>query len=292
MPPEFPRPRHPLVKTENMTGDVIEVNSAIELPLHVGDQTSDHIIAGIDHFVHPEQTRIHLRQHPRVLVGLPPDHHPVHMPQVSPALLDTLYAAVDYDSKLWEILLESIDPGVVQRRNLPVLLRRQTLQPGLAGMHDKHRTTRRGDGFDKPGKLPVGLHLIDADTVLHRDRDIAGIHHGLDAVRHQLWLGHQAGAEHPRLHPVRGAAAVQVDLVVAPFLGPPGTARQLCRVGTAELQRHRVLLGIEMQEALPVTVNQGAGGDHLRVQQRLFGEQAPEIPAVVVRPVHHGCYGK
>jgi len=45
-----------------------------------------------------------------------------------------------------------------------------------------------------------------------------------------------------------------------------------------------------MQKSLPVAVNQGAGRDHLGVQQSLLCQQAPEVPAVMVTPIHHRGY--
>ena len=59
---------------------------------------------------------------------------------------------------------------------------------------------------------------LDADAVLDGHRDIDRVAHGPHAVRHQRRLGHQAGAERAALHPLAGAAAVEVDLVIAPLL--------------------------------------------------------------------------
>ena len=58
--------------------------------------------------------------------------------------------------------------------------------------------------------------------------------------------------------------------------------REIRRVAATQLQRHRVLLGVVVQESLAVAVDEGAGSDHLRVKQRLPGEQAPEPATVVV----------
>ncbi|MCY1395398.1 hypothetical protein D9M71_103430 [compost metagenome] len=42
------------------------------------------------------------------------------------------------------------------------------------------------------------------------------------------------------------------------------------------------------QEALVIAIEQRAGGDHLGVKQGTAGEQAQEVAAVAVGPVHHG----
>ena len=71
--------------------------------------------------------------------------------------------------------------------------------------------------------------------------------HRLHAVGHQGRLGHQAGAEGAVLHPLRGAAAVQVDLVEAPALAEPRAAGKVVALGAAELQRDRMLGAVEVE---------------------------------------------
>ena len=69
--------------------------------------------------------------------------------------------------------------------------------------------------------------------------------------RDELGLRHQAGAEAALLHPVRRAADVEVDLVVAEVLADARAAcGELRRIGAAELQRHRMLLGVEAEQPL------------------------------------------
>jgi hypothetical protein len=41
-----------------------------------------------------------------------------------------------------------------------------------------------------------------------------------------------------------------------------------------------------------ITVEQGTGGDHFGVEQRVFGKQAQEETAVTVGPVHHRSDGE
>src|SRR3712207_5537547 len=56
------------------------------------------------------------------------------------------------------------------------------------------------------------------------------------------------------LHPVRRTADVEVDLVVAEVLPDARGGGEIGGVGAAELQRHRVLGGIEPEQPLPVAV--------------------------------------
>jgi hypothetical protein len=49
---------------------------------------------------------------------------------------------------------------------------------------------------------------------------------------------------------------------------------------------------IEAKQALPVTMKDGARGQHLRIQAATPGHQAVEHPAMPVGPVHHRGDGK
>src|SRR5262249_41025663 len=49
---------------------------------------------------------------------------------------------------------------------------------------------------------------------------------------------------------------------------------------------------VELQELRPVAAEDGGGGDHFGVQERVGGEAAEEVAAVAVGPVHHGRHGK
>ena len=61
----------------------------------------------------------------------------------------------------------------------------------------------------------------------------------------------------------------------------------LCRIGAAQLERHRMLGRVEGQEPRAVAVQHRAGRDHLGIDQRAAREQAMEEPAVPVGPFHH-----
>jgi hypothetical protein len=59
------------------------------------------------------------------------------------------------------------------------------------------------------------------------------------------------------------------------------------RVATAELKRERVLSGIEVEVPRHVAELQGTGRDHLGIEPGARSQQAQEIPAMPVGPVHH-----
>jgi phage tail tape-measure protein len=152
---------------------------------------------------------------------------------------------------------------------------------------DEHLAAAVGNGVDEIAQLLVALHVIDTDAMLDGHGDVAGIAHRRDAVAHAPRFGHQAGTEGAVLYPVRGTAAVQVDLIEAGFRRPAGAAREIRGLRAAELQGDGMLSRIKRQEARTVAVDQGPGGDHFRVQPRATRQQPPEVAAVAVGPVHH-----
>lgn len=78
-------------------------------------------------------------------------------------------------------------------------------------------------------------------------------------------MAHQAGADHVVLHPVAGAADVEVDLVIALRLRQARAGRQIGRVAAAQLQGQRVFAIVVAQKTLGIAMQQRAGGDHLGV---------------------------
>jgi hypothetical protein len=155
-----------------------------------------------------------------------------------------------------KVALELVDHFVPQRRDLAVFLRAQALQPGVARVDDEDPAAGFAHLADKIAHEGVALDPVDADAVFHRHRNVHHVHHGLHAVGHQRRLGHQAGAEGAALHPLAGAAAVQVDLVIAPFLPELGANGQIFRLAAAQLQRHRVLFFMKAQ--VPAQARRGA----------------------------------
>jgi hypothetical protein len=144
-----------------------------------------------------------------------------------------------------------------------------------------------GDRADEVAHEAVFFIVIDADAVLDGDVDRDSVAHRLDAVGHQLRLVHQAGAKRTLLHALGGAAAVQVDLVVAPLLAELGALGQITRVAAAQLQGDGMLDVVEAQMTLGVAIDQRAGVDHLGVEPGVAGDLPVEDAAVAVGPVHH-----
>ena len=124
------------------------------------------------------------------------------------------------------------------------------------------------------------------------DRYIDRFTHTAQAVAHQLGFCHQAGAKTAGLYPVGRAADIQVDLIVAPVFSKPAAVGQFIRVAAAQLNGNGVLAAVKFQVAFAVTMKQCTGGDHFRVEQYLFADQAQEKAAMPVGPVQHRGNGK
>ena len=104
---------------------------------------------------------------------------------------------------------------IVERRDVAVFLRRQPVEPGLAGMH-VNASHARGDDAPRSGRgADLGILIVDAEPAFDGDGNTDRALHGADALGDQLRLRHQAGAEAAGLHPVRRTADVEVDLIVA-----------------------------------------------------------------------------
>ena len=165
-------------------------------------------------------------------------------------LLEAADAAIDDDGHIGQRGLQPVDPVVIERRDVAVFLRRQSVEPGLARVHDQ----RVGAGGDDAARQRIQrdfrILIVDADPAFDGDRNFHRALHRSDAVGDQLRLRHQAGAEAAILHPVRRAADIEIDFVIAEILADLRRGREIARIGAAELQRHRMFAGIEAEQPL------------------------------------------
>ena len=229
----------------------------------------------------------------RVVVCLASDHYAVNVLQVSGDCFVGGDAAVDDDFQLGKFLLEAVNVIVFQRGNVAVFFGRKPVQPcvacvddeGFAGGFVAQRADEIGDG------LVFGLS-IDADAVFDGNGNLNRILHGIETVGNQHDFVHQTRAERTFLHARAGAAAVEVDLVVAVFFGGFGGFRQIGRIAATQLQGDGLLAFVEHQKAVFVAINDGAGIDHFAVKPCVAGNLAGEVTVVSVRPVEHGGNGK
>src|SRR5581483_10245880 len=165
----------------------------------------------------------------------------VHMRKLCLRRSERLDSPVEDDFEIGPALLQTMDASIVERRYVAVLLRAQALEPCLARMHDEARAARAGDLVDEAIEALLGILIVDADAAFDGDGKAGACHHLGDARAHKRGLGHEASAEAARLHPVRRAAHVEVDLVVTEIRADPRGLRELVRIAAAELQRERML---------------------------------------------------
>lgn len=228
-------------------------------------------MAGLLRTVAAVERRVHLGQQVGILIGLATQHHPIEDLQLLAAGVQGLNAAIQDELEIRKILHQLRGHVVAQRRDLAILLGRQPFEDGDARMHGEAAATGLGDLADEIPQGVVAVPPGDADAVLDRHRDGHGIAHRLDAVGHPLGIGHQAGADHVVLHPVAGAADVQVDLVIPRLLTQPRGGGKFGRHAAAQLQGQGMLGLVMTQESLGVAMQQGAGGDHLGIEQGVLG---------------------
>src|SRR5262249_7789061 len=161
-----------------------------------------------------------------------------------------------------------------------------------ARVHDERGDARRLDCTSERFERLLRILLVDADAAFDRDRQLDRARHGGDAVADERRLRHQARAEAAPLHPLRRAADIEIDLVVAEIGSDACADGERVRLAAAELECDRMLGRIEGEEADAVAVEHGADGDHLGVDQRATREQEMEERAVPVGPFHHRCNRK
>ncbi len=288
MAAEGARAGNGLEQPQHMPGDGVEPRAAAKLALDIRNECLGRGLGRRIWCGGTIKLRVDREQPPRLLVGGAPHHHAVDMRQVRRRLVEIGDAAVDRDGKRRAPGLQPIDAVIIERRNVAVLARREPVEPGLARMHDERVDAGALDGAGERLKRLLRILRIDADATLDRDRHLHCGLHGRHAIADQRRLGHQAGAEAALLHPVGGAADVEVDLVVAEIGGDARAGRELLRLAAAELERHRMLGRVVGQKPRPVAMEHRAGRDHLGIDERAAREEPMEEPAVAVGPIHHG----
>ena len=196
-------------------------------------------------------------------------------------------AAIDDDRQVWQGGLQPIYPVIVERRDVPIFLRRQSIEPGLAGVDDQRVRAGCHDAARQRIQRSFRILIVDANPAFDRDRNGNRALHGLDTSGDQCRLRHQAGAKPAILHPIRRTADIEVDFVIAEILADFRRRREFARIGAAELKRNRMFAGIEAEQPTAIAMNDGAGRQHLRVKPGTPRHQAMEDAAMPVGPVHH-----
>ena len=149
-----------------------------------------------------KQPPVDLAQQAGRMVGRTSQHHAIDMFEVLFRLIQRPDPAVDRDGQLRSLTLQPPDERIVERRHVAVLLGRQTLQVGLSRMHDEMTNARRCTQVHQPEQALLRVLVVDADAAFHGRRKLDRVADRGHALRHQLRLLHQAGAEPARLDPI------------------------------------------------------------------------------------------
>src|SRR6185312_1290566 len=168
------------------------------------------------------------------VVCLAPEHdaiQPVERPDDRVRLAET---TIDDHLQIGESFLYPAHDLISQRRNLPIVLRRQSAEHRFARVDDHGIATGIAQGSHETMKRRVlrfietaaGLYGRPAPPVnhsyphLHRHRHPDGCTHGGHAGDYDFRPLHQVRSEHATRSTVAGATAVQVDLVISRLLTP------------------------------------------------------------------------
>ena len=107
-------------------------------------------------------------------------------------------------------------------------------------------------------ETPLRVLIVDADAAFDRDRhsDLAPASRATHPAT-SVGLRHETGAEASRLHPVRRATDIEIDLVIAELFADARGLGEILRIAAAKLERHRMLGRVETQQPrwLPATAS-------------------------------------
>src|SRR3954468_1697304 len=284
---EGARAGHALEQPEHMAGHRMQPRAAREFALDVRKKRLDRGLGRRRRRGRAIDERIDLEQAPRLLIRSAAHHHTVDMVEMLRGIFDAADPAIDRDIELRPSALQPIHAIVIERWDIAVLARRESVEPGLARVNDERVDTCRDHIAGQRVERLLRVLLVNPDAALHRDRHSHGGLHRGHALTHELRLRHQAGAEAPLLHAVGGAADIEVDLVIANVGADACALGERVRVRATELDGYRMFGRIEGEQALAVSAQHRAGRDHLGVEERAAREQTMEEPAMPVRPFHH-----
>ena len=127
------------------------------------------------------------------MIGGPAQHDAINVIQVLQRLIQVTNSAVYTNENIWKFAFETIHAIIVQRWNIPVFLGRQTIQPGLAGMHPDSVSAGVTHRARQGRQCNLRILIVNADAAF--DRNIRNRFHHHHASSDQFRFAHQAGAE-------------------------------------------------------------------------------------------------
>jgi hypothetical protein len=201
-------------------------------------------------------------------------------------------AAVEDNRPVGVSAFERVHKRIVERRDRPVVLGAQAVEPGFARVDYERRRIGRLYRFREVDERLARLLLVDADAAFDGHRNVDRRHHSRDGVGDQPRFAHQAGPEPAALHSVGWAAAIEIDFVIAKLSADPGRFGEPRGIRAAELQRNRTLLGREADQAFARPEHDRVGRHHLGIKPGPAREPPVKRPAAPIGPIHHRRHGK
>ncbi len=127
MPPEGACPRHAMEQPEHMPRHPMQPGALRQLTLDIREIRFEGLLRIGEGLVPAEQHRIRRKQPPRLLIGGTAHHDAVDMIEMIARRLDRADPAIDRNMQIGMRRLQPVDAIVIERRNIAVLARRQTL---------------------------------------------------------------------------------------------------------------------------------------------------------------------
>src|SRR6185312_2674738 len=169
MAPEGARARHRAEQPKHVPRDAAQPNAGRRLALDVRDERERGFFRRCEWRVRAEELWIDRKEPPRLLIGGTAHHDAVKRATFGLRLLEAGNAAIEDDLEIGMRGLEAMHQRVIERRHLAVLLRRQTLQPGLARVHDERIGARRLHASGEAEQGLGGVLIVDADAAFDGD---------------------------------------------------------------------------------------------------------------------------
>ena len=130
------RPGYATEQAQHVPGHGVEPRAARKFALDMGDKGLGRRLRRCKGRRLAEQHGIDGQQTPRVLIGGASHHHAIEAPEMVQRLVDVRDAAVEHDVKTGVRGFEPVDARVIERRDVAILARRETIEPGLARVYD------------------------------------------------------------------------------------------------------------------------------------------------------------
>src|SRR5690606_28835760 len=124
-------------QAQNMPSEMLQCNTFGQTIFHIGIEPFEHVAAGTLALHSAKQSRVYLVEQPWIVISLTTQHHTVHVLKMHLAFVECTYAPIYHNLLVREQALDCMHASIIQRRNLAIFLRTQTLQQRNPRMNDE-----------------------------------------------------------------------------------------------------------------------------------------------------------